>query len=166
MATANLSRDVQHGQLDYFRSPDSPEFRRTEQLVIRSRETGEIVAQSALWFNRIEADDIRDGDHFDAYWQLDFAPIDPKHLAAIVRHKKRKARRRKLLSTDPRCVYCGRGLDRETATVDHEVPTSKGGSDAPENLRLCCQSCNCCKGNRSLDQWLDDLQRAKEGGAA
>src|SRR5690349_17316958 len=98
MATANLIPDAGIGQQDQFRSPDSPEFRRTQQLVIRSHETGEIVAQTSLWFNRIEADDIRDGDHFDAYWRLDFAPIDPKHLASIIKHKRRKARRRKLLN--------------------------------------------------------------------
>ena len=40
--------------------------------------------------------------------------------------------------------------DRPPAgSVDHIVPVSLGGTDAPENLRWACRSCNCARGNRS-----------------
>lgn len=48
-----------------------------------------------------------------------------------------------------RCGYCGilmtgKGLHQET--VDHVIPLSRGGSNAPDNLVLACRSCNARKG--------------------
>lgn len=47
-----------------------------------------------------------------------------------------------------KCFHCGCGLDKSTATIDHLVPQSKGGSDLIDNLRLSCQRCNALKGNK------------------
>jgi len=35
----------------------------------------------------------------------------------------------------------------EQLTIDHLRPTSKGGSDSPENLRLACKQCNQSRGD-------------------
>lgn len=45
------------------------------------------------------------------------------------------------------CQYCDADLLATfsaywSATVDHVVAVVAGGSDAPENLRLCCTGCN------------------------
>jgi hypothetical protein len=42
------------------------------------------------------------------------------------------------------CEYCGVHEDDcgSLLTVDHHRPTSRGGSDAPENLVYCCPRCN------------------------
>lgn len=61
-----------------------------------------------------------------------------------------------------RCALCGelmlrnrfeaphaRIWDKQRATIDHIVPRSKGGSDAPENLQLAHARCNKIKGNKT-----------------
>ena len=52
------------------------------------------------------------------------------------------------------CIYCNKECRRDVeqcspdkATVDHIVPTSKGGSRKMDNLTLSCFSCNQKKGN-------------------
>jgi hypothetical protein len=40
------------------------------------------------------------------------------------------------------------GIAARAASVDHVIPRSKGGTDAPQNLVLACRSCNSSKGNR------------------
>ncbi|WP_424768542.1 HNH endonuclease [Paenibacillus sp. sgz302251] len=51
-----------------------------------------------------------------------------------------------------RCLWCG----RPATTVDHIVPSSKGGSDLPENLLASCMECNTKRGNRSAFSYLKE----------
>lgn len=46
------------------------------------------------------------------------------------------------------CKYCGVGLTAVTATLDHVIPKSRGGTDAPSNLALACHACNNAKGDK------------------
>lgn len=46
-----------------------------------------------------------------------------------------------------RCVYCATPLTPDTATLDHVCPVSRGGTHAPGNLVIACQSCNQLKGS-------------------
>lgn len=71
-----------------------------------------------------------------------------------------------------KCIHCGSrlviGLDGEPwghATIEHILPRSHGGTDAPENLALACARCNHQKGvrhdaKRRRDAGLDELVRA------
>jgi len=78
-------------------------------------------------------------------------------------------RRRRLFKADPRCSYCGCDLNWHTATLDHVVPTSKGGTDSMDNLVLACQPCNVQKADKLLAEGdvqpcltasgVDDLSR-------
>ncbi|TYP69178.1 HNH endonuclease [Paenibacillus methanolicus] len=43
------------------------------------------------------------------------------------------------------CLWCG----RSGTTVDHIIPSSKGGSDLPRNLLAACMECNTKRGSRS-----------------
>lgn len=55
-----------------------------------------------------------------------------------------------------RCFYCGARCKRR-GHFDHLTPISKGGSDAPENLRLSCSPCNLSKADKvgkAFDAWL------------
>ncbi len=61
-----------------------------------------------------------------------------------------------------RCMWCCQLVNRDAVvpsqdapTIDHIVPISKGGHDAPHNVVLSCFSCNCKKGNRfRLMRWV------------
>lgn len=45
------------------------------------------------------------------------------------------------------CWLCGVDLTMDTATLDHVIPRSKGGTFALDNLRLACQLRNNRRGN-------------------
>jgi hypothetical protein len=87
-------------------------------------------------------------------------PIDfdrPEHVAAMIerrRHKKRLARSKQRR----RCRYCGRCIaHRKHAEIDHVVPKSRGGSDHPRNLVLCCFECNRSKGDFLPEEWAASI---------
>lgn len=52
-----------------------------------------------------------------------------------------------------RCAYCNARTGLRGGTVDHYVAQSLGGTNARENLRWCCISCNRAKGNMTPEQW-------------
>lgn len=45
------------------------------------------------------------------------------------------------------CQYCGAKLTSKTATLDHVIPSSKGGKTTWDNCTLSCAKCNSLKGN-------------------
>jgi 5-methylcytosine-specific restriction endonuclease McrA len=45
------------------------------------------------------------------------------------------------------CQYCGIGVNKRTATLDHVLPTSHGGKTSWENCSTACSTCNSSKGN-------------------
>lgn len=45
------------------------------------------------------------------------------------------------------CQYCGSRLTYKTATIDHVIPSSKGGRTSWNNCALSCSKCNSEKGN-------------------
>lgn len=49
------------------------------------------------------------------------------------------------------CVYCG-DTDKNTLTIDHIIPKSRGGKNRWDNLVTSCYSCNNIKGNRDPDE--------------
>jgi 5-methylcytosine-specific restriction endonuclease McrA len=48
-----------------------------------------------------------------------------------------------------KCSYCN---STENLTVDHIIPSSRGGKNTWENLCSCCTSCNAKKGNRTPEE--------------
>lgn len=44
------------------------------------------------------------------------------------------------------CAYCGA---KENLTIDHIMPSSRGGEDTWENLITACGKCNTLKGNKT-----------------
>lgn len=65
-----------------------------------------------------------------------------KHLAALMTEK-------------PECRYCGRPVDATTATLDHVVAVSRGGTNSLTNLVLSCKECNGHKGNMGVCVWAE-----------
>lgn len=65
-----------------------------------------------------------------------------------------------------KCCYCDKELSKDTATVDHAIPISKGGSNFIENILPACRSCNSSKNNKDLYEWFKgndfyDIERDK-----
>lgn len=50
--------------------------------------------------------------------------------------------------------FCGFNLS-DGYHVDHVVPISRGGSNWPSNLQLLCATCNCSKGTKLMEEWID-----------
>lgn len=46
-----------------------------------------------------------------------------------------------------KCFFCEKALTFDSATVDHVIPLSLGGSKKVVNLELSCRTCNLEKGN-------------------
>lgn len=69
--------------------------------------------------------------------------------------KRKKMNTRKKLRGNEICPYCGKRLSTYTATTDHIVPLSRGGTDDRENLILCCKKCNLEKGSMLLSEWFE-----------
>lgn len=61
-----------------------------------------------------------------------------------------------------RCAICGQPLERETMTISHGLPLSKGGTNGKDNLMLACWTCNHMKNNLSMDEFLDKISQIIE----
>jgi 5-methylcytosine-specific restriction endonuclease McrA len=48
-----------------------------------------------------------------------------------------------------KCGYCG---SKDSLTLDHVIPKSKGGPNSWKNLITCCMKCNVTKGDKSLEE--------------
>jgi 5-methylcytosine-specific restriction endonuclease McrA len=54
------------------------------------------------------------------------------------------------------CAYCGIGIFPDLYKdmhIDHVMPLSRGGSNAPDNLVLTCQPCNQSKSDKTVAEW-------------
>lgn len=75
----------------------------------------------------------------------------PKKLS---RSRQLYQKRRNLYKRYKKCFYCKCKLTFKTSTLDHKIPTSRGGDDSYKNLVLSCKKCNNEKGNRTVEEWL------------
>ena len=71
----------------------------------------------------------------------------------VPRRMLRANRRNLLLRDDSTCQYCGKMMPASQLSVDHVVPTSRGGSSTSwENQVIACRRCNGRKGSRLLSE--------------
>jgi 5-methylcytosine-specific restriction endonuclease McrA len=49
------------------------------------------------------------------------------------------------------CAYCS----NDATELDHVIPISRGGPDVESNLVAACKSCNCSKGNKTIEEWIE-----------
>jgi len=66
-----------------------------------------------------------------------------------------------------RCCYCGvRTTELSgksySATLEHIIPTSCGGSDDPENYAMACNKCNSKRGNQSWEIFIEIRNKSVE----
>lgn len=50
------------------------------------------------------------------------------------------------------CWWCGKPVGKRFH-IDHRIPLSRGGSDAPDNLCISCPSCNLSKNDKMPWEW-------------
>ena len=60
----------------------------------------------------------------------------------------------KLRAQDGKCVYCERRLNAGWE-MDHRLPLTRGGTNEPDNLAICCTHCNRAKGNRTPEEFVE-----------
>jgi len=65
-------------------------------------------------------------------------------------------RRAALIRDKHICMWCG----EPATTVDHIIPSSRGGSDLPHNLLASCSECNTKRGNRPAFSYLRENVRS------
>lgn len=58
-----------------------------------------------------------------------------------------------------RCYYCGKELTIDTATEDHRIPLSRGGTDWISNIVPACGSCNSSKGPKTETEYWEYLKK-------
>lgn len=58
---------------------------------------------------------------------------------------------------DYTCQYCGEKHKHSSLTIDHVIPTSKGGKNKWDNVVSCCLTCNNLKGNKYLEELSNDF---------
>lgn len=59
------------------------------------------------------------------------------------------SRRNMLIRDGGKCQYCGIKVGKNTTTIDHVIPRSKGGKTDYSNCVTSCKDCNNVKGNRT-----------------
>lgn len=57
------------------------------------------------------------------------------------------------------CQYCQKKVDMSSATIDHVLPSSRGGKDTWKNMVTACKPCNSKKSARTPQESGMSLQR-------
>lgn len=75
------------------------------------------------------------------------------HTRANIKWRMPKFRKKVLFNRDGwKCQYCGCKVNRDTAEVEHVLPTSRGGVSSWQNCITACRPCNKTKSNRTPEE--------------
>lgn len=66
-----------------------------------------------------------------------------------------------------RCCWCGRHVSifqgrRDSATIEHVLPKSQGGTDDWENLAMSCARCNSNRGSKDAETFVPPAKNKKK----
>lgn len=71
------------------------------------------------------------------------------------------------LEQEGKCYYCPvlfkNATGYENVTLDHKLPSSRGGTDGKSNLALACQKCNSEKGQLNEEEYGEVKRLVAEG---
>lgn len=88
---------------------------------------------------------------------------DDTILLTISRRDFAKKREQKIKIDHRICYICDRLIpDHESATIDHVLPKTLGGTDDDWNLRCCCRRCNHHKAGLSLDYFIQQVKANRQ----
>lgn len=88
----------------------------------------------------------------DAIAAANAPPVKKLHWRTRNRKPSYKGVKRRLLRQYPGCHWCPMALDYASATLDHLIPLSKGGSNSEDNFVLACADCNKKRRNKMPDR--------------
>ncbi len=72
------------------------------------------------------------------------------HYYVHIPHRLVKFSRKNVLLRDKyKCQYCGKSFPPSTLTLDHVIPSSRGGKTCWDNVVTACSQCNHRKGDRT-----------------
>lgn len=72
-----------------------------------------------------------------------------RYYVRVPYHTRRRLSKNGLLARDNyKCGYCG----HKATTIDHIIPTSRGGKHEWENVVACCSACNTKKADKLLSE--------------
>lgn len=98
-------------------------------------------------------------DAFIDAWPNKIKPFD-SWVDSVYDKTVSRGRHQMEVTNRSRCRYCRRQFDDNAPkTKDHIVPVSKFGLDKKENRVPCCFDCNQWKDNKTLEDWLKELQK-------
>lgn len=60
-----------------------------------------------------------------------------------------------------KCFYCGKNINRKSATIDHIKPLSSGGTNRESNVVLSCLDCNREKSNMPAHEYKSIIRLRK-----
>ena len=55
------------------------------------------------------------------------------------------------------CEYCKNLIEFGKDTLDHKIPLSRKGTNDYENLCVACRRCNCSKGTKTVEEFMEYL---------
>ena len=108
------------------------------------------ISELKAEFNEID-------EHEDWIRSVNFEIQVPRVLRLLrydrVPKQRVRLNRRNIFARDAnRCQYCGKRFPTSELSLDHVVPTCKGGGTTWENLVCACVKCNVRKGGRTPQQ--------------
>ncbi len=99
-----------------------------------------------------------------AYWKKQYPGEGMKAKLAFLSAKKVYMRVQLAEAQNWRCCWCGTRCVPESnkhnsATIEHVTPKCQGGTDTWENFAMACNRCNQARGVRSVDRFLELVQK-------
>ena len=70
-----------------------------------------------------------------------------RRTGTVTRPTRNRQLKRKLLAKSSVCIWCGKALTLNTATLEHIIPLKRGGSNGMDNLGVACKRCNQTRGH-------------------
>lgn len=119
-----------------FQPIDFINYKKAMRLIVKNKV--EIVKQSSI--------KLRDGF---------FLPLIIRLITSISSFYKRQIpwnKQNVFIRDSYVCQYCGKKLLKSKCTIDHIIPTSKGGKNTWENTVTSCKPCNNKKGYKELHE--------------
>lgn len=99
---------------------------------------------------------IESENDFNGFIKKVFIKSNKKNGRKKPHRTRTKGARAMALTLNPYCYYCNKYLAfrPRSATIDHKIPLSKGGTNDADNTVLACETCNRDKADMTETEYL------------